>query len=460
MGLTNSPTLSSLRQQVEDLYRARTPRSRVLHAEAQALLPGGDTRSGTHFQPYPSYMEAGHGSTLVDVDGNELLDFTFNSTSLIHGYAHPAITRAIDEQAKRGTAWNAPNASLLKLAALLCARVPSLELVRFCNSGTEANMHALKAARAYTGRDRILKMDGVYHGTYEGVELNMAGSSSDPRPVPATGGIPRNAADNVLLAAFNDAESAATIIRTHRDELAAVVVTPILTRPSLGLPTAGYLEVLRQVTRDNGVLLIFDEVISLRVSAGGAQERFCVVPDLTAMAKIIGGGLPVGAFGGRADVMRVFANGDPAAVVHAGTFNGNPLTAAAGLAAMELLTPDAFAQLAKGGSRLHSGLQHVGERLGIGVEVTSAGSLVSFDAPSSVKSDPLQAASAVELLRCLQLALLTRGIKSSGLLAVSTVTTDAEIDRLVETFADVLESFRPTIEAIAPMLLRGVPQAV
>ncbi len=460
MALTNGPTLSSLRQQAEDLYRARTPRSRALDVEAQALLPGGDTRSGTHFQPYPSYMDAGHGTTLVDVDGNELLDFTFNSTSLIHGYAHPAITKAIDEQAKRGTAWNAPNASLLKLARLLCARVPSLELVRFCNSGTEANMHALKAARAFTGRDRILKMDGAYHGTYEGVELNLAASSSDPRPVPATGGVPRNAADNVLLAAFNDAESAATIIRAHRDELAAVVVTPILTRPSLGLPTPGYLEALRQVTRDNGVLLIFDEVISLRVSAGGAQERFGVLPDLTAMAKIIGGGLPVGAFGGRADVMRVFAHGDPPAVAHAGTFNGNPLTAAAGVAAIELLTSDAFAQLAKGGSRLHAGLQHVGERLGIGLEVTSAASLVSIDAPSSVKSDRQQAANAAELLRLLQLALLTRGIKTSGLLAVSTVTTDAEIDRLVATFADVLESFRPTIEAVAPLLLRGVPQPV
>lgn len=460
MALTSGPTLSSLRQQVEDLYRARTPRSRVLHAEAQGLLPGGDTRSGTHFEPYPSYIDAGRGTTLVDVDGNELLDFTFNSTSHIHGYAHPAITTAIAEQARRGTAWNAPNASLLKLAGLLRARVPSLELVRFCNSGTEANMHALKAARAYTGRDRILKMDGAYHGTYEGVEMNMAGSSSDPRPVPATGGVARNAGDNVLLAAFNNAESAATIIRAHRDELAAVVVTPILTRPSLGLPSPSYLEALRQVTRDNGVLLIFDEVISLRVSAGGAQERFGVVPDLTAMAKIIGGGLPVGAFGGRADVMRVFAHGDPPTVAHAGTFNGNPLTAAAGLAAMELLTPDAFAQLAKGGSRLHAGLQHVSERLGIGFEVTSAASLVSVDAPASVKSDQQQAASAADLLRLLQLVLLTRGIKTSGLLAVSTVTTDAEIDHLVETYAVVLQSFRPIIEAVAPLLLRGVPQAV
>src|SRR5262249_28816389 len=151
------------------------------------LLPGGDTRNGTHFAPYPSYLDHGHGTAVVDVDGNELLDFTFNSTSLIHGHAHPVVTRAIAAQASRGTAWNAPNATLLQLAELLRTRVPSLQLVRFCNSGTEANMQALKAARAFTGRDRILKMDGAYHGTYEGVEWNM--NRADRRSVPATGGL-------------------------------------------------------------------------------------------------------------------------------------------------------------------------------------------------------------------------------------------------------------------------------
>jgi glutamate-1-semialdehyde 2,1-aminomutase len=223
---------------------------------------------------------------------------------------------------------------------------------------------------------------------------------------------------------------------------------------------AGYLEFLRQVTRDNGVLLMFDEVISLRVAPGGAQGWYGVVPDLTAMAKIIGGGLPVGAFGGRADIMRVFADGDPPSAVHAGTFNGNPLTAAAGLAAMELLTAEVYQALAERGQRLQAGLQTVMERLGIAFEITSAGSLVSLDVPLAVRSDPLQAAAGAELMRLMQLALLTRGIKTSGLLAVSTVTTEAEIDHLIQTIHGVLGMFRPAIETATPGLVRAAPQPV
>jgi glutamate-1-semialdehyde 2,1-aminomutase len=425
--VTNHQALGTLRQQVEREYRERTPRSRALHARAQAYLPGGDTRNGTHFEPYPTYIESGHGTTLRDVDGNEILDFTFNSTSLIHGHAHPVIVEAIRNQAARGTAWNAPNATLLPLAQLLCERVPSLDLVRFCNSGTEANMLALKAARAFTGRDVILKMTGAYHGTY------------DP--------------GNVLLATFNERESTAQLIRAHRDQLAAVVVTPILTRPSLGLPAPGYLEFLRDVTRDNGVLLVFDEVISLRVAAGGAQDRYGVAPDLTAMGKIIGGGLPVGAFGGRADIMRAFADGDPPSILHAGTFNGNPVTAAAGLAAMELLDLETYERLDALGQDLHATLDGTLERVGVALGVVSVGSLVSLDLPAVARSE-----ASAELMRLVQLALLTHGIKMSALLAVSTVTTEAEIDRLGATLGDVLSSFRSAIGSTAQDLLRAAPQ--
>jgi glutamate-1-semialdehyde 2,1-aminomutase len=420
--VTNLQVLGALRRHVEDQYRARTPRSRTLHEQAESYLPGGDTRNGILFRPYPTYIDAGHGSYLTDADGNEILDFTFNSTSLIHGHAHPAIVEAIRVQASRGTAWNAPNAGLVGLAQLLCARVPSLEVVRFCNSGTEANMHALKAARAYTGRDHILKMAGAYHGTYE--------------------------PEHVLLASFNECESTAQLIRAHRDELAAVIVTPILTRPALGLPNPGYLEFLRQVTRDNGVLLIFDEVISLRVAYGGAQQHYGVIPDLTAMGKIIGGGLPVGAFGGSADIMRMFVNGDPPSIVHAGTFNGNPLTAAAGLVTMELLDAEAFDRLAALGQHLRIGLQDVLTRRGVALDVTSAGSLVSLDVPPEARSEV-----SAELMRLLQLSLLTRGIKVSGLLAVSTVTTEADIDRLTAAIDDVLTTFGPAIQATAPELM-------
>ncbi len=408
------------------------------------------------FSPYPTYIDGGRGTELIDVDGNRLLDFTFNSTSLIHGHAHPAVVAAIQEQAARGTAWNAPNASAVKLAELLCAHVPSLDVMRFCNSGTEANMQAIKAARAYSGRDVILKMDGAYHGTYEGVEINLA----QTRPVAASAGVPRNTGDNVVLAPYNDPEAAARVIRTRRDDLAAVVVTPILTRPALGLPASGYLQALREVTRACGVLLIFDEVISLRVAPGGAQARFGVVPDLTAMGKIMGGGLPVGGFGGRAEVMRVFGDDSTTSVVHAGTFNGNPLTMAAGLAAMQLLTPDVYASLDALGQYLSVQLRHLVARHGLTLEVTAAGSLGSFELPPCVRADANQSRAGAELLRLVQLRLLTRGVKTYGLLVLSTVTTEADIDRLITELDDAFSMLRPAIEAAVPGLLRRVPHKV
>jgi glutamate-1-semialdehyde 2,1-aminomutase len=449
--------LAAVRQQVEDDYRARTPRSRSLHAQAERWLTNGESRSGTLFRPYPTYIERGQGVELIDADDNGLLDFTFNSTSLIHGHAHPAVVEAIQRQAARGTAWNAPNATLLQLAELLCRRIPSLETVRFCNSGTEANMVAIKAARAFSGRDVILKMDGAYHGTYEGVEINQA---PDATPVAASAGVPRNTADNVVLAPYNDVGRAVSIIRRRRHELAAVVVTPLLTRPTLGLPAAGYLRMLRDVTRECGVLLMFDEVISLRVAGGGAQAWYDVVPDLTAMGKIIGGGTPVGAVGGRADVMRVFGDDGPVSVVHAGTFNGNPLTAAAGLATMQLLTETTFRRLESLGDFLHQRLQQLFDVHGLAFEVTSAASLASYDLPDNVRADATQARSGAELMRLIQLRLLCHGIKTYGLLVLSTVTDEAHIEQLIAALDLTLGELRPAIEATTPGLRRRVPHAV
>ena len=194
--------LSDLRRPIEDEYRRRTPKSAALHQQAQNFLPNGETRTGTAFLPYPTYFERGAGSFLYDVDGNAILDFTNNATSLIHGHAHPAIVGALQRQAALGTAWAAPNPQQVRLAQMLHERVPSLERLRFCNSGTEANMHAIKLARAFTGRDKILKMHGAYHGTYEGVEFDSHPASQQSAPV--TRGIPANAADNVFVTPFDD----------------------------------------------------------------------------------------------------------------------------------------------------------------------------------------------------------------------------------------------------------------
>ena len=438
-------TLADLGQRIEGEYRARTPKSGALFQEAQAYLPGGDTRTGTAFRPYPTYFTHGEGSYLHDVDGNEILDFTNNATSLIHGHAHPEIVKVLEHQLACGTGWSAPNSHQIHLAQILCQRVPSLERVRFCNSGTEANMQAIKAARAFTGRNRILMMDGAYHGSYEGTEFEGWGSAL---PNPKVLGIPANAAENVLIAPYDDIAAAEQLVQQHQRELAAVIVNPVFTQGRLGLPSEGYLASLRELTRSSDVLLIFDEVISFRMASGGAQDYFGVTPDLTALGKVIGGGLPMGAFGGRADIMALFADKESPSITHAGTFNGNPLTLAAGIASLELLTEEAYERLARLGSRLQHHIQGISSELGMPFEVNRMVSLVKPDLPQANSSDPSVRATAEELRRLLHLALLNRGIKADGNLAISTVMTEVELERLTGTLGDVLAEFAPAMEAL------------
>lgn len=433
--MTIESSLADLRQHIEDEYRHRTPKSLALHQQAQRFLPDGDTRTGSSFKPYPTYFERGEGNYLYDVDGHQVLDFTHNATSLIHGHAHPRIVQAIQQQAAHGTAWAAPNPQQVRFAQILCERVSALEQVRFCNSGTEANMHALKLARAFTGRDKFLKMDQAYHGTYDGVELSL----HDEAITPTTQGVPHNAADNVFIAPFNAERDAERLITTHKNELAAVIANPVQTSGGLLMPSDGYLKFLRDITRECGVLLIFDEVISFRVAMGGAQAHYSVAPDLTAFGKIIGGGLPVGAFGGRADIMASLSSG---AVSHAGTFNGNPMTMSAGVAAMELLTAEAYEHLARMGQRLYERFVWALDTLLPAFELKQIASLVSLAPAPALQTNT----SMLEVMRLLQLALLNHDIKTYRFFAVSTVMTEAEIERMASTLRDVLVEFRIVLE--------------
>jgi glutamate-1-semialdehyde 2,1-aminomutase len=268
-------------------YVRRHPTSRALHEQAQGPLPGGDTRTVTFFDPFPLYMNRGSGCRLYDVDGHSLLDLLGNYTSMIWGHAHPKIVEAIRAQAARGTGFAAPTESQAVLGAMIRERLPSMDKIRFTNSGTEAAMHAIRAARAFTGRDAIVKMEGGYHGSSDAVEISVhpdpaqAGPAARPRPIPDGRGIPAATLGDVLIAPFNDAAACEAILRTHHARIAAVIVEPVQGVAGTIAPRDGFLTALREITRELGIVLIFDEVIAFRVGYHGAQGLYRVTPDLT-----------------------------------------------------------------------------------------------------------------------------------------------------------------------------------
>ena len=369
----------------EELYQLRTPASRRFFAEARRYLPGGDSRSTLFYRPYPAVIKAGQGCWLVDLDGNRLLDFTSNHSSLIHGYAHPHVIGAIERQLRRGTCFPGPSEPQLTFARLLCERIPSIEHIRFTNSGTEAALNAIRAARAFTGKRKIAKVEGGYHGTADDVmvsihpSINEAGHRPRPRATPHTKGLLPEVMANVVVLPFNDVDAARAVIESEGDELAAVLVEPLLGSAGMIPAEPAYLEMLREITERKGILLIFDEVVSLRVAYGGAQEHFGIRPDLTCLGKMIGGGFPLGAFGGRSDIMAMF---DPSSgrllIPHPGSHNANPIGMVAGTATLELLTRPALDQLNARAETLRAELTLAFTEAGIPVQITGLGSLFAM----------------------------------------------------------------------------------
>jgi len=368
----------------EAVYRQTTPGSRVIHEQAVKVMPGGTTRTTTYFDPYPLYIDRGEGCRVWDVDGTERIDMLGNYTAMILGHAHPKIVEAVRAQAARGTGFAAANPVEVKLAALLCERVPSLDAVRFCNSGTEATMFAMRLARAFTGRPKIARMEGGYHGTHDHAEVSThpglaeAGPPDAPIARPDSMGTPGWALEQTVVLPFNNPAACEAIIRKEAANLAAVILEPIIGAGGVIPATVEFLEVLRRVTQELGILLIFDEVISLRVAPGGAQQLYGVTPDLTTLGKIIGGGLPVAAFGGRADVMELLDPRRDPSIAQGGTYNGNPLGMAAGLAAMTELTPDVYEALNRKGARVSEQLAEVFASHDVAVQVNSAGSMFAL----------------------------------------------------------------------------------
>jgi len=354
----------------------RTPRSRELYERAVRSLPLGVASSFQANDPYPIYVDHGVGSRVWDVDGNEYVDVHNGFGSMVVGHAHPKVVEAIDRAVRTGTHFAATTPSTVAFAEELCRRF-GLERVRLTNSGTEATMDAIRIARAATGRSTVVKIEGSYHGHHDTVMFSVLsnaeamGGRGLPPTVPMSKGIPAETASRTLVVPFNDANAFERLLR-ERTDVACLIVEPVMMNIGIALPQPGYLEALRDACARHGVVLIFDEVKSgATIAAGGATERFGVQPDLACFAKAIGGGVPCGAFGGRAEVMEVIEHG----AAQQGTFNGNPLASEAGLAALtEVLTPDAYEHLAKLGTLLAEGCERAISEHGIPAHVVDLGS--------------------------------------------------------------------------------------
>ena len=352
--------------------------SRRLFARARRVLPGGvnsPVRAFKAVQGQPPFIARGTGAHITDVDGRRYVDYVMSWGPLIHGHAPAGLTKALVTATKRGTSFGAPTALEVQLAERVCSLVPSIERVRFVNSGTEATMSALRLARAATKKDKIVKFQGCYHGHADPL-LVQAGSGALTLGVPTSPGVTKAPAANTLVANYNDLESVKRLFRIHRRKIAAVIIEPIAGNMGVIPPQKGFLEELRELCDQSGVLLIFDEVISgFRVALGGAQTIFGVKPDLTCLGKIIGGGLPVGAYGGRADLMAHIAPDGP--VYQAGTLSGNPLAMTAGAWTLSRLSERLYHQLAKLGTQLAEGLAEVASEAGVPLHVNRFGSMVT-----------------------------------------------------------------------------------
>jgi len=361
-------------------------RSRQIHEMAQQYLPGGVNSPVRAFKSVggdPAIIAYGKGARMWDADGNEYVDYVASWGPLILGHAHPAVVEVLRQTAERGTSFGATTELEVELARIVCNAVPSVERVRFVNSGTEATMSALRLARAFTGRDKVLKFEGCYHGHSDGL-LAKAGSGVATLGLPDSAGVPASFTAETLLAPYNDLDAVERVFAERGSEIAAVIVEPVAANMGLVPPCDGFLRLLRDITEASGALLIFDEVITgFRLAYGGAQLYYGVVPDLTCMGKVIGGGLPVGAYGGRADIMSMIAPSGP--VYQAGTLSGNPMAMAAGIVTLRTLANDGvYRSLDQLGEALATGLRAAAIDAGAEVTVTQLGSMMTvFFAPEA-----------------------------------------------------------------------------
>lgn len=420
-----------------------------VYDRALRVLPGGISRLQTWNEPFPCYAKSGSGVHVTDEDGTVRVDLVNNFASLIHGHAHPAIVAAVCEAVKNGTCFALPTQIEVELAEILCDRFRSFERVRYCNTGTEAVMLALKAARAYTNRPKIAKLEGAYHGMYDFAEVSLDSSpanwGNDPSSVPYTRGTPRSVLDDVVVLPFNQTEASERIIREHASDLAGILIDLAPSYMGFAPMSAEYIDMLHKVSREIGAMLIADEVVSIRLGYTGGQGRFGLEPNLTVAAKLIGGGFPVACVAGTEEAMSVFdhRNGKPLNP-SSGTFTANPIGLTAGIAAMKLLTHESFDRLEMLGERARSGIAKAFEESSFPGQVTGIGSMFQIHMTCRKITDyrsAYQSPQETRAIRLLQRNMLDRGfiISNRGHAFLSTPMTEENIDALTEAMTYALK---------------------
>lgn len=423
-----------------------TKRSQEIFQRASTRLVGGvnsPVRAFAAVGGKPLIAERASGDRLIDADGNEYIDYIGSWGPMILGHAHPAVVAAIENQLRRGTSFGMTAECEVRLAERITAALPSIERIRLVNSGTEAAMSAIRAARAFTRRDAIVKFEGGYHGHADSF-LSQAGSGLATFGIASSAGVPESFAELTINAPYNDAEAVKRIFSERGSEIAAVTVEPVAANMGVVPPSTGFLEALREITRRSGALLIFDEVITgFRVAWGGAQRLFGVAPDLTVLGKIIGGGMPLAAYGGRADIMKLVAPEGP--VYQAGTLSGNPLAVEAGIATLAAIEqqPGFYEALDAKGSRFAEGLRKSVRETGIDAQINSLGSLVTL----FFTADPVRDYASAKRADASRFARFFREMLSHGILLppsqfealfVSSAHTEADIDRTIAAARDSL----------------------
>ena len=438
-----SQTSNQIEKKIIDAYGEKFPMSKVCHEKLINYIPGGATRSLSYFKPYPLHIAYGKGAYVYTHEGHRLFDVTNAYGALVHGHGDPDVVKAVQDGIEKGSQYSTPTDGQYALAKLLCERIPGFEKVRFVNSGTEATLFAMRTARAFTGRDKILKMTGGFHGTHDCV------AASTKKNV-ITAGIPAGMTQDMLEVPFNDGDALEKAVRENADKLAAVIMEPFLGAGGVVLPTPGFLQRARKVTQAHNVVLIFDEIFSYRVDTGGCQKLFGVVPDLTCVGKVVGGGLPIGVFGGKDEYMNIFCHEHTdTPLYHSGTFNGYETVMQAGFAALSKFDSAAVTAINLLGDRFQAGLLKSFEANGLNIQSNQIGSLLNLHFVNQPITTAEQVQESVEELHGLMhLSLLTKGVFTipRGLFILSTVMTEPEIDGLVDKIDDTLKELLPLIQ--------------